>query len=318
MGAVLPVLVRRILDEGVFCHVASSTRAGPHVTPMVFASAGGRIWVTTSRGSVKARAWQRDPRVAGLIRSENRSVAFAGSVRTYDLLDAQSWGRSIAESPVLALAAARFTRKNARFFAGYAVDAHRVPFAWTPPGRVFAELRPDRTALVQDGRLTSTWGAWGDEVSSLDRFRATRTGTDPLHASPPSVRQDVGMGGQGALALETGHGPVVVPCAWVVDGAAVYAALQAEVVSIAGVASRVPAALEMDRAASWRARSMVGAMIRGQGEVAVRAGLRSGAGSFERISRSAGVDPSAAALVAIRARSLVWWRGWTSGTVDTA
>jgi len=35
----VPGPIRRILEEGVFCHVASLTPKGPHVTPMVFASA---------------------------------------------------------------------------------------------------------------------------------------------------------------------------------------------------------------------------------------------------------------------------------------
>ena len=32
--------------------------------------------------------------------------------------------------------------------AGYAFDAHQVPFAWTPPGRVFVGIDLDRTSLV--------------------------------------------------------------------------------------------------------------------------------------------------------------------------
>ena len=44
MSDVVPAPVRRILEEGAFCHVASLTPIGPHVTPMVFASAAGRVW----------------------------------------------------------------------------------------------------------------------------------------------------------------------------------------------------------------------------------------------------------------------------------
>ena len=74
------------------------------------------------------------------------------------LLDPESWGRSFRESPAIALAAARYTRKNARFFAGYAVDANHVPLAWTPPGRVFAELRIERSAMIEGDRIASAWG----------------------------------------------------------------------------------------------------------------------------------------------------------------
>jgi hypothetical protein len=307
--------VRRVLAQGVFCHTAGLTPHGPHVTPMVFAEAGGRVWVTTSRGSVKARAWRRDPRVAGLVRSDDAAVAFSGAVRTYDLLDPESWGRSIAGSPTLALAALRFTRKNARFFAGYAVDAHHVPLAWMPPGRVFAELRLERTALIEGGRVTGVTGEWGGRVRGPDRFRAARAGAGPLDRLPGDVRRELGDRGQAALALEGGAGPVVLPSAWTVDGAAIYAALRAEVLALAAVELGAPAALGVDHPSSWRARAMVGAMIRGEGDAVVGAQLSSGAGSLERIARSASVDPSDGAVVRMRPSSLVWWRGWTSGTI---
>ncbi|MCI0633317.1 MAG: pyridoxamine 5'-phosphate oxidase family protein [Actinobacteria bacterium] len=306
-----------VLRRGAFCHVASSTPRGPHVTPMVFAEAGGHVWVTTSRGSLKARAWRRDPRVAGLVRSSAGSVAFAGSVRTYDLLDPATWGHSISESPMLSIAALRFVRKNARFFAGYAADAHHVPLAWTPPGRVFAELRIERAALTLDGRLSGTWGTWGDRVGGAGRFRVVRAGADPLDRLPEEIRHDLGLGGQAAVALEGDEGLVVLPCAWTVDGAAIYAAIPAEVLALAGVDVAAPAALGVDHPSSWRARAMVGAMFRGRSEVTVGAELSSGAGSFERIARSAGVEPSGGALVRVRPSSVVWWRGWTSGTVGT-
>jgi len=281
---------------------------------MVFASAGSRVWVTTSRSSAKARAWRGDPRVAGMVRAGEEAVAFVGRATMYDLLDAGTWSRSIVESPLLALAAVRFTRKNARFFGGYAVDAHRLPLAWTPPGRVFAELRIERSALLRDGRVANASGDWGDEVRGIERFRASRAGADPFASLPPDVRDGLERSGRGALALEVERGPVVLPCSWLIDGAAAYAALDAEALALAQTPGTVPAALGVDRPSSWRARAMVGAMIRGAGEVVVGSQLGSGHASFERIARSAGIDPSHGALVRIRPRSLVWWRGWESGT----
>ena len=95
MNDPVPAPVRELLAEGSFCHVTTSTRDGPHVTPMVFATTGDRLWVTTSRGSVKARAWARDPRVGGLVRVGDRAAIFTGTAATYDLLETASWGRSI-------------------------------------------------------------------------------------------------------------------------------------------------------------------------------------------------------------------------------
>ena len=64
----LSTAVQQVLEQGPFCAVAATTPRGPHCTPLVFAYSGGRVWLTTSRGSVKARAWKVDPGVAGLVR----------------------------------------------------------------------------------------------------------------------------------------------------------------------------------------------------------------------------------------------------------
>jgi nitroimidazol reductase NimA-like FMN-containing flavoprotein (pyridoxamine 5'-phosphate oxidase superfamily) len=316
VSEVVPAPILRILEKGAFCHVASLTPNGPHVTPMVFASAVGRVWLTTSRGSVKARAWRRDPVVAGLVRSGDRAAAFTGTVRTYDLLETSTWGRSVAQVPVLALAGFRFTRKNARFFAGYAVDARDVPLAWTPPGRVFAEIRLERTAILESGRVAKAWGDWGDTLEGVERFRAARAGASPLASLPEGIRDGLGESGEGVLALGTGEGPVVLPVRWAIDGGGAYAAAPSETLALAAP-SRAPAvALQVDLPSSWRARAMMGAMIRGHGQIGVVAEVASGGGSAARIARLAGVDPSDAALVGIRPGTVVWWRGWSSGTVS--
>jgi nitroimidazol reductase NimA-like FMN-containing flavoprotein (pyridoxamine 5'-phosphate oxidase superfamily) len=313
---VVPAPILRILEEGAFCHVASLTPKGPHVTPMVFASAVGRVWVTTSRGSVKARAWRRDPAVAGLVRWGDRAAAFTGTVTTYDLLETSTWGRSVAQGPVLALAGFRFTQKNARFFAGYAVDAHQVPLAWTPPGRVFAEIRLERTAILESGRVAGAWGDWGETLEGVERFRAARAGASPLASLPEAIRDGLGESGEGALALGTGEGPVVLPVRWAIDGGGAYAALPSETLALAAP-SRAPAvALQVDLPSSWRARAMMGAMIRGHGQVGVVSEVASGGGSATRIARLAGIEPSEAVLVGIRPATVVWWRGWSSGTVS--
>ncbi len=315
MSEPVPAPIRELLAEGSFCHVATSTRFGPHVTPMVFAEAGDRVWVTTSRGSVKARAWAGDPRVAGLVRLGARAAIFSGTAATYDLLDPESWGRSFRESPVIARAAARYTRKNARFFAGYAVDANHVPLAWTPPGRVFAELRIERSAMIEGDRIASAWGDWGDEVDGVERFRVSRTGAGLFDALEPRLADELGDAGPGALALETDEGPVVLPAAWMLEGPSIYAVLPAEVLAAAGAGPVAAAALCIDRPSSWRAREMVGAMIRGQARIALAGALESGVRSVQRLARAAGADPASAAVVGLDAERLVWWRGWDSGTV---
>lgn len=310
----VPAPCSEVLEAGAFCHIAVSTPAGPHLTPMVFVASGASVWVTTSRGSVKARAWRMDPSVAGTVRSGGRAVSFSGSATTYDVLDPGSWARSLANGPAIGVASVRFTQKNARFFAGYAVDAHHVPFAWTPPGRVFVEVRMERIVLLEDDRVIRTWGTWGDSATGAERFRATRSGVGVLEGVPSSVRRDLGEHGKGALALQTPRGPVVLPVSWLLDGSSAYAAVGRDALALSGCGPKSPAALCIDRPSAWRAREMVGAMVRGEGEIAVARDLVSGSTSAARIARTAGVAAPDAAIVRVRPRTVVWWRGWSSGT----
>jgi nitroimidazol reductase NimA-like FMN-containing flavoprotein (pyridoxamine 5'-phosphate oxidase superfamily) len=312
----LPSDVEEILDEGTFCYVGTSTRHGPHVTPMVFTVSNDRVWVTTSRGSVKAHSWRDDAQIGGLVRSDDASVTFTGRVRTFDLLETDSWGRDVREAPALTRAAARFTKKNAHFFAGYAVDARHVPLSWTPPGRVFASVELERAAVVGREHVVEPFGAWPDAVASLEGFRAARRGDGPLLGLPYDVREALGVEGFGALALEGRGGPVVLPVSWVVDGAALYAALPERELAIAGLVDPVvPAALAIDRASWWRAKLMTGAMLRGRAEVFATDRLASGGKSADRIVGAAGLDPDGSVLVRVRPNRLVWWQGWSSGTV---
>ena len=311
--------VEEVLERGSFCYVATATRHGPHVTPTVFAYSGGKLWLTTSRGSVKARVWRENPSVGGLVRWGGTAVAFDGRVRTFDLLDVASWARDVLEAPALAVASSRFTRKNARFFAGYAADARRVPLSWTPPGRVFTAIELERVAVLGHGEPIEQGGVWSRGLVSAERFRARRAGEPPLADLPPDVAEKLGTRGAGALAVEGAGGIVVLPCAWVADGAHLYATLSEAELGLADLRSpRVPAALVIDRASWWRARHMVGAMLRGTGDVVATDRLVSGGRSADRIVEAAGAEAQGAALVRLRPERIVWWRGWSSSTVAVA
>jgi nitroimidazol reductase NimA-like FMN-containing flavoprotein (pyridoxamine 5'-phosphate oxidase superfamily) len=313
----LPAAVRSIMDRGRFCHLATTTPLGPHVTPAVFAVAGERVWFTTSRRSVKARALKADPRVAGLVRSGRDAVMFAGRARAHDLLDPSSWSGSVLRAPLVSAAAARFTGKNARFFAGYAVDASHVPLAWTPPGRVFVEIDLRRLALLRDGRLAGRWGEWPDgHLPSAERFRAARTGDPPLQALPGDIAAALPGGGPAALAVAGADGPVVVPVRWTVEGGGLYAIGSEAAFALDPASSKTPgAALEIDRPSTWRARHMLGAMVRGAATVHVVTRLATGARSARAVASSAEVEGDDAVVVRVRPERFVWWRGWTSGTV---
>ena len=307
----LSTAVQTVLEQGPFCAVATSGPTGPHCTPLVFAYSGGRLWLTTSRRSVKTRAWKADPSAAGLVRHGDLAVAFTGQVKLYDALDRGTWGDAVAGATSIARATAAFSKKNARFFAGYAIDAKQVPFAWAPPGRVFVGIELTRTALVDADGVQEGRGRWAGASTSHGTFRRSAKGEDPLAALPREVRQPLGDGGDGALTLLGDRGPVVVPARWRADEHALYAALPAEILALADAGPDAPAALTVDEPSAWRARDMVGAMVQGTASIHVLDSLGSGAKTARALGTE--IDPEAGALVRIAPSRLVWWRGWSSG-----
>lgn len=308
----LSTAVQEVLASGPFCAVATTTPRGPHCTPLVFAYSGGRVWLTTSRRSVKARAWKVDPGVSGLIRHDGLSVTFAGTVKTYDALDRATWGAAVAGATSIARATATFSKKNARFFAGYAFDARQVPLAWTPPGRVFVGVDLERTALLDEDGVQEGRGRWGGAALSHPTFRRSGQGPDPLAVLPEEVASELGRSGDGSLAVAGARGPVVLPVRWIADDHALYAALPAETLALAGGGPDAAVALTIDQASTWRARDMVGAMIQGTGACYVLGELGSGAKSARSIATA--LHPAADALVRIAPERLVWWKGWSSGS----
>jgi hypothetical protein len=212
--------------------------------------------------------------------------------------------------------------KNARFFAGYAVDARHVPLAWTPPGRVFAELSIERAVLMVDGAVVRSQGMWPGTVPSLDRFRAIRVGDDPFGRLPPDLAEAFGRRGEGVLAVEGGGGVVVVPAPWTIFGARLYAAPTASILELADLREPIArATLGIDRTSSWRAREMIGAMVRSTAQVFVIDRLAGGTRSASSVitaARGTSDVRRGDALVALEPQRMVWWRGWSSGTVIAA
>jgi hypothetical protein len=311
----LPSAFVDVLEGGDFCHVAAATGRGPHLTPLVFTLSDERLWVTTSRGSVKVRAWRIDPRVAGVVRHGDRSVSFSGTATTYDALDPLTWERGILRSAALGRATLRFTRKNARFFAGYALDARHVPLSWTPPGRVFVEISIERAALMSGERVEAAIGGGAGSVTSKRAFRRLGPGPDPLDALPSDLGDDLSFEREAVVALDDGDGAAVGVARWTPEDGTIAVAVPRDLVGrFAGRSAEPRAALVLERASWWRARRMTGAMLQGPARVFDPAALRSGGRMASELIARSGADPGASLLVRLRPERVVWWRGWGSGS----
>ena len=308
----LPEAARSVLARGVLCHVAAPDPSGPHLTPVVFAVEGGRVWGTTGRGTTKARRWRRDGRAGGLVRSADQWVTFRGPVTMYDLLDPSTWGRSLRRIREVTAASARFTVKNARFFAGYARDAARVPLAWTPPARVLFSVDLEAGVVGEGDRVIERWGTWGRRLEAVPAYRSS-SAPIPEGDLPDGVRSLLTESGRGTLAVEGRRGPVVIPARWMRSDGTFLAVLPRRVLTLAAPPDRGRAALVVEHASGWRAARMRGLLVRGEAVTYLPGDLRTGRRSLEAATRDLAVpDP---AVVRLRAETVVWWQGWASGTV---
>jgi Pyridoxamine 5'-phosphate oxidase len=313
----IPAAARALLREATLCYLAARAPGGPHVTPVVFVLDGSRLWATTARGTVKAAAWRRDPKAAGLIRVGDRAVTFRGHAVLYDALDPSTWPASMLRGPSLARASTRFTMKNARFFAGYARDAHRVPFSWSPAGRIVVSIDLEAGAVLDEanGTVEERWGPWGGRIETRSAFRRTRGVRGLESRAPAEVRQALDSAGPGVLGFETRRGPVLFPARWTRSEGAHYAAVARRFLSLSGVPAEGRGALVLDRASSWRASRMRGMLLRGQAQLFDPRRVHTGREALMARVAKAGDLPPDPVVVRLLPRSAVWWLGWSSGTV---
>jgi hypothetical protein len=241
-------------------------------------------------------------------------VSFRGGVRTFDAFDPTSWPAAVGAGPRVREAATRFTLNKARFFAGYAVDARKVPLSWTPPGRVFAAITPTAGRVLAGAEPAGGWGPWPAvgsrsrrEFESLPRRRSLDLRV------PQAVRRALGVMGTGALALEGDAGLAVLPVVWRRIGTegAYDAMLPARVLDLANAGPDAPAALAFDEASHWRASAMTGLLLQGRASLYSPDSVSRGRAAL--LQRLQGDEDLA--LVRLRPERIVWWQGWSSGSV---
>ena len=274
----LSTAVQQVLDEGPFCAVATSTPRGPHCTPLVFAYSGGRIWLTTSRGSVKTRAWKVDPSVSGLVRSGELSVTFTGTCTTYDALDRSTWGAAVAGATSIARATAVSARRTLEFFAGLRLRCPSGAVGVDAAGTGVRGHRSRTDRAARRGRCpggSRTLGRRGRVAPDVPLAQAGPGSA--RRVCPPTSRPRSGAAGRASLTVAGARGPVSLPARWLAEPSALYAALPAETLALAGAGPDAAMALTIDQVSEWRARDMVGAMVQGDGSIYVLDALGSGA-----------------------------------------
>jgi hypothetical protein len=236
--------MRSVLDEGRQAYVAVVTKAGPHVTPELYAAGRDDVWFLAAATTLKVRVAAANDRVGALVRTGGRAVLLSGPVRTYDVRRPADVARAVAD-PAVTKALTGYLLRNARDLAGFATDTlsgrlGRRP----PPRRVLIRLHPTRAALIDGPAVTAAEGDWPGHAAAAGG------------ATPPGDRDAV-LGWLGP------DGPVALPAraagdaAYVAPAAAALAALPAE----------APACLVTDDYGRPGPAAKTGTLWRGTGEL---------------------------------------------------
>jgi hypothetical protein len=288
--------IAEMLENPRLLHIAVETGRGPHVTPTAYAVAGGRIWLVSSRNTVKVRAMRRDPRVSVLVRDGERSLAVSGTAEVLS-----PWGPGdalrLARNAWWPRALAGYGLRNAALLGGYLIDTAGCAAGSLPYDRVLIGITPSRAMLIEVDAVLRAFGRWPSprRASSPQRRAGSLQHVVSLEGVPQRAAATVSASGHAALGWSTPSGPVVL-AARVLDGNA-SVLVSAQALRVAGAADGEAACLTFDGGLALRPTRLAGAMLRGRGFILSRRG--------------------ALAQVALDVERVSWWSGFRTGTVLT-
>jgi len=287
--------VATLLAATPYAEVAVDTMRGPHITPAAFAAADGRLWVVSSRRTVRVRAVRRRHVAAALVRQGDRAVVVSGSA---DVLSFWRPGETVGlvmNSLPVARAAATYAARNAALLmGGFVRDIVAGTGDLALYDRVLVAIEPERGMLLDGEQLVDAWGRWRRVSRPLpERAPAAVPALEELVAAlPPAVADALERPDTASLGWTCPTGPLVLPALHAeADGRAVVASAALE---LAGAPSRVAACLTFHNSESQRPSGFRGAILRGEGHVVRRGPLRTS--------------------VAVTAERVSWWSGFQSGT----
>ena len=289
--------VATLLGATPYADVAVDTVRGPHVTPAAFAAAGGRIWVVSSRRTIRVRSVRRRHHASVLVRSGERALVVSGNA---DVLSfwrpSETVGMVVNSVPVLRAATAYALRNMRLLLGGFVRDMVAGAGDPTVYDRVLVAIDPERGMLFDGDALLHSWGRW----RRVGRPRSER----PAVAVPPL---DELVAALPAAVVDALDRPETATLGWAAPtGAVALPALHATAdgrVSVpsaaldaAGTAGHAPACVTFHNSESLRPSGFRGVILRGEGRVVRRGPQRS--------------------TVAVAAERVSWWSGFRAGTVQ--
>lgn len=295
--------VAALLRATPYADVAVTTRTGPHITPAAFAAASGRLWVVSSRRTVRVRAIRRTGVASVLARHGERSVLVSGRAAVLSPWPPHE-ALAMAEGALpAARAASLYTLRNLRLVvAGFGADMLMGAVDPTLYDRVLVCVDAERGMLIDDDEVLDSWGRWrsGAGSSTTGPRRAAPLATtvpplDDLLAGVPDVsRTALRRSDTAALGWLGPDGPVALPAQATLDGTA-HLRVSSEALRLAGGdGARSDACLTLHDSDTLRPSGFRGVVLRGQGRVTRRGAARTG--------------------VALATDRVSWWSGFRAGT----
>lgn len=296
--------VAALLAATPWADIAVETRTGPHVTPAAFAAAGGRLWVVSSRRSLRVGAVRRTGRASALIRNGDRSLVVSGTAEVLSVWRRKEMAALLSGSLPAARAATAYTRRNATLvLAGFITDLLMGTGDPTVYDRVLVSIDAERGMLVEGTEVRETWGRW----RRPGRAAATATPSNgaspalPLDALiadvPAKVVESTSRAHVATVGLSTPAGPLALP-ALDTPGDTGRVHLPTAALAVAGLNGHAAACITVHESPGRRPSGFRGMVLRGEARL-----LRRGA---------------ARTALQLETDRVSWWSGFESGTSRAA
>jgi hypothetical protein len=254
-----------VLSASELIRVAVDTASGPHVSPVLFGMAGGRVWFVTARRSLKARTLRERPTAGVAAWAGGRAVSMLGTVRLFDPLAPHRSRLGLADVLAGPFGAASLACRNVLELAGYALDAPAMLGGPSLPGDVLlAAFEPIAAAVIEGGEVGSRWGGWpGSRRAAVAAAVAVSIEPSVLESVPREAVDLIDDADVAVVGWRSPAGPLAVPAPWTAATHRAFA--PSGLLRLAGLtrAASVPASLAFDRSSGRRPTAKRGVIVRG-------------------------------------------------------
>ena len=275
-----------ILEAGELAYLAVTSKAGPMVTPVLFAARDGRIWMVMPRSSAKIAAIGRDALVGVTVSTAAATAVLQGEARVVDPLDPTSLVASLPETLLSPRAAGSYLVDNLKHLPG-------LVGAGAFTARAMAALRPERALVVRGTGDVWTSGEWPAAGRISPEPAADGRAAIDLEDAPPPLASATDHPTTVLVGWATAAGPVALPGAW--DPGRRVASVRRDVFEAAGASGSGPACVLFDLTEGTSLDAKTGLVLRGA-------------------ATAHGRDDDAVDL-ALTIEKVTWWQGDSSRTV---